>query len=80
MESIMRNLGLDPDTRTLGYIKGDKKLINIYFEDTFPEDSLYEDDRYKKNELLVTVSYVDTELQTSWYALRKEYPILCEEE
>ena len=26
MESIMRNLGLDPDTRTLGYIKGDKKL------------------------------------------------------
>lgn len=77
---LVRRNGLEPDTRTLGYVKGGGKSINIYFEDTLPGDSLYEDDRYKKNELLMILSHTDTELQTSWYTFRQEHPVLCGEE
>lgn len=68
---LVRRNGLEPDTRILGYVKRDGKSINIYFEDTLPGDSLYEDDRYKKNELLMILSHTDTELQTSWYTFRQ---------
>lgn len=75
---LTRSYALQPETRSLGYVKGDKNSINIFFKDILPGDSLYENDRYKEDELLIALSYADKELQTSWYALRQEYPKLEE--
>lgn len=61
-------------TRSLAYVKGDDKLINIYFLQTLPGDMLYgQSMRYNKNDLLMTFTYNNSELQSIWGALQKEY-------
>lgn len=77
---LTRGYALKPETRSLGYVKGNENSIDIFFKEALPGDSLYENDRYKEDELLVVLSYADMELQTSWYAFRQEYPNLWEKE
>lgn len=77
---LTRGYALKPETRSLGYVKGNENSIDIFFKEALPGDSLYENDRYKEDELLVVLSYADMELQTSWYAFRQEYPDLWEKE
>lgn len=68
-------------SRSLAYIKGNEESIDICFKSTLPGDSLYGiSERYKKNELLLTLTYSDYELQTSWHALQEEEPVLGESE
>lgn len=67
------------EIRLLGYVKGNENSIEIFFRDILPGDSLYENNRYKKDELLVVLTYEDMELQTSWYAFRQN-PDLCNKE
>lgn len=66
--------------RSLGYVKGDENSIDIYFKQNMPGDSLYKEgiNRYEENELLITLSYVGSELHTSWHTLREAFPILCD--
>ncbi|MCM1232911.1 MAG: DUF5991 domain-containing protein [Ruminococcus flavefaciens] len=64
-------------SRSLAYIKGNEKSIDIYFKKTLPGDSLYGTaERYKRNELLLTLTCSDSELQSAWYALQAEEPVL----
>ena len=68
-------------SRSLAYIKGNEESIDICFKKTLPGDSQYGvSERYKKNELLLTLTYSDSELQSSWYALQEEEPVLGESE
>ncbi len=66
--------------RSLGYVEGDNNSINIYFKENMPGDSLYQNgiDRYEEGELLITLSYVGSELHTSWHALRDAFLTLCD--
>jgi len=69
------------ETRSLAYIKGDKNSIDIIFKQTLPGDSLYGvKERYDKDDLLITLTYDNSELQSSWYALQQEHPFLCDSE
>lgn len=63
-------------TRSLACVKGDKNSIDIIFMDTLPQDKLYAMDRYEEGELLLTLSYVDSKLHTTWHALKIENPSL----
>lgn len=68
-------------SRSLAYIKGNEESIDIYFKSTLPGDSLYgESERYKRNELLLTLTFSDSGLQSSWHALQGEEPVLREKE
>ena len=68
-------------SRSLAYIKGDEESIDIYFRQTLTGDSLYGiSERYKKNELLLRRTTSDSELQTLWYELQEEEPVLGESE
>ena len=70
--------GVPHPARLLGYVKGNENSINIFFKDILPGDSLYEENRYEDDELLVALLYEDSELYTSWHALRREYSIILE--
>lgn len=64
-------------SRSLAYIKGNEESIDIYFKRTLPGDSLYgTSERYKRNELLLTLTYSGSELQSTWRALQGEEPVL----
>lgn len=77
---IICSCELQTEIRLLGHVKGDENSIDIFFRDILPGAGLYEGGRYEKNELLIALSYTDMELQSTWYALRKEYPNLWEKE
>lgn len=68
-------------TRSLAYVEGDENSIDIFFKSSLPGDSLYGIvERYEKDELMLTLSYDDSELISSWHVLRKEHPIFIESE
>ena len=63
-------------SRSLAYIKGNGESIDIYFKRTLPGDSLFGiSERYKSNELLLTLTYSDSGLQSTWHALQVEEPV-----
>ncbi|MDE7283960.1 MAG: hypothetical protein K2N85_10335 [Lachnospiraceae bacterium] len=66
-------------TRSLAYVEGDENSIDIIFKSSLPGDSLYGMvERYEEDELMLTLSYDDSELISSWHVLRKEHPIFIE--
>ncbi|MBD5494205.1 MAG: hypothetical protein HDR12_07480 [Lachnospiraceae bacterium] len=68
-------------TRSLAYVEGDENSIDIIFKSSLPGDSLYGIvERYEEDELMLTLSYDDSELISSWHVLRKEHPIFTESE
>lgn len=76
----LRGDGWFLNTDSLAYIKGNKKTVDILFKKTLPGDHFFgEIERYDSNELMLTFTYKDSKLISTWYALRDEYPIFCEE-
>lgn len=68
-------------TRSLAYVEGDRNSIDIIFKQTLPGDSLYgEMERYEKDDLLITLTYNNSELYSLWYELQQEHPFLCDSE
>lgn len=68
-------------SRSLAYIKGNEESIDICFKSTLPGDRLYGiSERYNRNELLLTLTYSDSGLQSSWHTLQEEEPVLSESE
>lgn len=66
-------------TRSLAYVEGNKNSIDIIFKSTLPGDSSYGSvERYETDELMLTLSYDDSELISIWHVLRKEHPIFYE--
>jgi len=76
----INNNGWFLQTSTLARVTGNENSINITFIETLPQDSLYGiTERYENNELLIEFQYVNSELQTYWWALRYEHPTFFEE-
>lgn len=66
-------------TRSLAYVVGNENSIDIIFRSSLPGDSLYViSERYKRNELLLTLTYNGSELQSTWHVLQGEEPVLSE--
>lgn len=67
------------ETRSLAYIKGDEDFIDIFFKGNLPGDSLYGiEKRYKEDELMLTLTRKEDGIYSTWYVLKQEHPVLCE--
>lgn len=75
----LRGDGWFLNTDSLAYIQGNKNTVDILFKKTLPGDHFFgEIERYDNNELMLTFTYDDSKLISTWHALRDEYPIFSE--
>lgn len=75
------NDGWMTGTHIRAQVKGDQNQIILYFQEMLPEDIHYERgySLYDAEECLLSFSWEEGKLITTWYAMKVEYPLLSDD-